>query len=249
MSPVFDANTNVGPTVFTDFEFEPTLCELEAAMDRTGIDKAVVAPLKPAADGFDAANARLAARTARSNRFHGIARIDPLNAESVSNAETALDAYGLNGIKLHPWEERYRITHSSVAPVVEVANERDVPVWIHAGYPNVSHALSVREVAKAFPDVPFVVTHTGQLDISGRSGTDANLLAQETENTYFELSGVYRRDLIEELVDMLGPERVLFGSNAPYFHPQVEKTRVTGAELTDDEKETILGTAIEDLFG
>jgi len=240
---ILDANANaaVGATVFEDFEFDPTLAALEAAMDDAGVDEAVVAPLKPPAPDFDAANARLAARTEPDDRFHGIARIDPLAAGSVANAERAIEVYGLGGVKLHPWEERYAITHPSVAPVVEVAGERDVPVWIHAGYPNVSHALSVREVAESFPEVPFVVTHTGQLDISGRSGTDALLLASETDNTYFELSGVYRRDLVEEMVETVGPERVLFGTNAPYFHPAVEKSRVTGSELAEAEKRALLG--------
>lgn len=238
---ILDANANVGPTVFDDFEFEPTLAALAAAMDEAGIDEAVVAPLKPPASDFDAANARLAARTADRDRFHAIGRIDPLGEGSVVNAERALDEYGLGGLKLHPWEERYAITHPSVEPVIEVARERDAPVWIHAGYPNVSHALSVRDVAQAFPDVSFVLTHTSQLDISGRSSSDALLLARETGNTYFELSGVYRRDLVETMVDTVGPGRVLFGTNAPYFHPTVEKSRVTGSELDDEEKRAVLG--------
>lgn len=240
---ILDANANIGTTILGDFEFEPTIAVLETAMDEAGIDEAVVAPLKPATADFDAANARLAARTGDRDRFHGIARVNPLANGSVGNAERALDEYDLGGLKLHPWEERYAITHPSVPPVVEVARERDVPVWVHAGYPEVSHALSIRNVVQRFPETPFVVTHAGQLDISGRSGSDAMLLATETENTYFELSGVYRRDLIEDLVETVGPKRVLFGTNAPYFHPAVEKSRVTGSALDEGEKRALLGTS------
>ena len=243
-----DANANIGQTIFDDFEFEPTLEALRATMNNAGIDEAVVAPLKPDAPNFDAANARLAARTADESRFHGIARVNPLAKESVDNAKIALDKYGLKGLKLHPWEEQYSVTHRSIEPILEVADGHDVPVWIYAGYPNVSHALSIREVAEAFPSIPFVLTHTSQLDISGRSGTDALLLARESENTYFELSGVYRRDLIEHLVEAVGPERVLFGTNAPYFHPAVEKSRVTGAELDDEVKRALLDESVRRLL-
>jgi hypothetical protein len=245
---ILDANANVGPSVFDDFEFEPTFAALETAMNDAGIDEAVVAPLKPAAADFDAANARLAARTRGRDRFHGIGRVNPLATESATHTERALEDYGLCGIKLHPWEEQYAITHPAVRPVLETADERDAPVWIHAGYPNVSHALSIRRVAQAFPSVSFVLTHTSQLDISGRSGSDALLLARETDNTYFELSGVYRRDLIEDLVETVGPDRVLFGTNAPYFHPTVEKSRVTGSELADDEKRALLGESASRLL-
>lgn len=245
---ILDANANVGATVRDDFEFDPTIAALESAMDDAGIEKAVVAPLKSAAVDFDAANARLAAEIGDRNRFHGIARVDPLADGSVRNAERALEEYGLAGVKLHPWEEGYAITHPSVPPIIEVAREQEVPVWIHAGYPNVSHALSVRDIAQRFPEVPFVVTHAGQLDISGRSSSDAMLLATETDNTYFELSGVYRRDLIENLVETVGPGRVLFGTNAPYFHPTVEKSRVTGSDLDAEEKRALLGESAAQLL-
>ena len=244
---ILDANANVGPTVFDDFEFEPTVASLTTNMDDAGIDEAVVAPLKPADGDFDAANARLSARVEPRERLHGIARVDPLSGGAI-DAERALDGYGLGGVKLHPWEERYSITHPSVGSVIEVARDRNVPVWIHAGYPSVSHALSVKEVMLAFPDVHFVLTHTSQLDISGRSGTDAMLLAEETENTYFELSGVYRRDLIEDLVGVVGPDRVLFGTNAPYFHPAVEKSRVAKSELDEPEKRAVLGESAAELL-
>lgn len=238
---ILDANANIGETVLKDFEFEPTIEALDSAMEDAGIDEAVVAPLKPAAADFDAVNAGLAARIGGIDRFHGIARIDPLADRSIDNVERALDEYGLNGIKLHPWEEQYSIKHPSVAPVISVARDRDVPVWIHAGYPNVSHALSVRDVAQRFPGTRFVVTHSGQLDISGRSSSDALLLATETNNTYFELSGVYRRDLIEDLVETIGTDRVLFGTNAPYFHPTVEKSRITGSNLSSEDQKALLG--------
>lgn len=238
---ILDANANIGETVLKDFEFEPTLAELDSAMEDAGIDEAVVAPLKPAAPDFDAVNAGLAARIGGRDRFHGIGRINPLADGSIDNAERALDEYGLNGLKLHPWEEQYSIKHPSVYPIISVARDRDVPLWIHAGYPNVSHALSVRDVAQRFPGTRFVVTHSGQLDISGRSSSDALLLATETNNTYFELSGVYRRDLIEDLVETIGTDRVLFGTNAPYFHPTVEKSRVTGSNLNSEDQKALLG--------
>jgi len=243
----YDANANVGPTVYEDFEFEPTLSELKATFDAAGIDGGVVAPLKPPELDFAAANERLADRLAEREAFVGIARIDPRVADAAEQAERALDD-GLAGLKLHPWEESISITNPMVAPVLDVANDRAVPVWIHAGYPGVSHALSVRDVAQEYPSLPMVLTHGAQLDISGLSLTDALLLAEDTANTYFELSGVYRRDLIEDLVESVGPERVVFGTNAPYFHPTVEKSRVTTADISEEAASKVLGETIRNLL-
>lgn len=246
---VIDANANVGPALYGDFEIEPTLAALRGRMDACGIDEAVVAPLKPPSFDFDDANRRLAERLDGHDDLHGIARVDPRVEDARQHAERAIDDYGLGGIKLHPWEETFRVTDAAVEPVAGVAADRGVPLWIHAGYPHVSHALTVREFARAFPDLPLVLTHGGQLDISGRSTADAKLLAETTANTHFELSGVYRQDFIEELVEICGPDRVVFGTNAPYFRPRVEISRVEQHPWLDDAtKAALLGESIRALL-
>lgn len=248
MTRVIDANAHVGPTVYDDFEFEPTIGSLEKAMDKAGIDEAVVSPLKPPSFDFDAANARLAACLSTTDKFYPIGRVDPRVANATSHAETALTEYGMNGLKLHPWEETFSITDPSVSGILEVASNHGSPVWIHAGYPGVSHALSIRELAQSFPDTPLILTHGAQLDISGLSLPDAMKLAEGTENTYFELSGVYRRDLVVDLVDSIGSDRLVFGTNAPYFHPRVEKSRVTHADIDGDHLPHILSKSIHKLL-
>jgi hypothetical protein len=245
---VVDANANVGPALYSDFEFEPTLDALDARLTEADVDEAVVAPLKPPSFDFDAANERLAERLADRDEYYGIGRIDPRVGDAAQHARRALEEYGLYGLKLHPWEETFSITDPIVEPVLDVAAERDVPVWIYGGYPNVSRALSVRRVVTAYPEVDFVLTHTCQLDISGGSVGSVMLLARETDNTYFELSGTYRHDVVQNLVAAVGPERVLFGSNAPAYDPRLEKARVTMADVPEAAKRSMLGDAVLDLL-
>lgn len=249
MTHIIDANANVGPTVYDDFEFDPTIESLNAAMDEADIDEAVVAPLKPPSFDFDAANARLVAQLSNTDKFYPIGRIDPRVENARSHAEAALSEYGMAGLKLHPWEETFSITDPAASEVLEVAANHGSPVWIHTGYPGVSHALSVRELAQSFPGIPLVLTHGAQLDISGLSLPDAMKLAEGTENTYFELSGVYRRDLVVDLVDSIGSGRIVFGTNAPYFHPRVEKSRVTHADINDEHISQVLSKSIRELLG
>lgn len=167
--------------------------------------------------------------------------------DAAEQAQRALDD-DLAGLKLHPWEESFSITSPMVQHILDAAIGRDVPVWIHAGYPGVSHALSIRDVAQENPSLPLVLTHGAQLDISGLSLTDALLLAGDTQNTYFELSGVYRCDLIKALVETVGAQRVVFGTNASYFHPTVEKSRVTKADLSKEAASKVLGETIRELL-
>ena len=239
---IIDTNANVGPTIYDDarFEFDPSLETLERRLADAGIDKAIVAPLKPPQYEFNEVNEQLSERLAGRDNFYGIGRIDPRQDDAAEKADRALNEYNLHGLKLHPWEETFEITSSFVTPALETAATYDVPVWIHSGYYGVSNALSVREVAHSFPKLPMVVTHGGHLNISGLSLPDATKLRDETENTYFELSGVYRHDFIQQSFDKIGAERILFGTNAPYFNPKVELSRIVDADITSDEKETAL---------
>lgn len=244
-----DANTNIGPTIYDDFEFDPTLDKLENVLADIDIDGAVVCPLKPPSFDFDEVNEQLAAELNDRDLWYAIGRIDPRVNEAPEQVHKAINDYGCHGVKLHPWEESFPLSSPIVEPVLEAAADLGVPVWIHAGYPNVSHALSVRRIAQTFPEVPFVLTHSSQLDISGGSLADVELMAQETSNTYFELSGIYRHDFIQNIVEMVGSKRVLFGSNAPYFNPQVEQSRVKQSDLPAEAKVEILGGSIHSLLG
>lgn len=248
---IFDANANVGPTLVPDgeFEFEPTLAALGTHLADAGVDRAVVAPLKPPDYDFDAANAGLADVLADREEFVGIGRVDPRRDDAADTAERALVDHGLAGLKIDPWEETFHVDGPYVHPVAEAAADHDVPLWIRSGYYGTSHALSVRELASSFPDVPMVLTHGAHLDVSGRSVADALVLGTETDNTYFETSGVYRHDFVIDAVATVGAERVLFGSNAPYFLPELEVSRVADAYIEENEKELALGGALAHLLG
>ncbi|MFB6201063.1 MAG: hypothetical protein ABEI98_03540, partial [Halorhabdus sp.] len=114
-----DANANVGPTVYEDFEFEPTLERLASELEHAGIDGAVVAPLKPPSFDFDEANERLADRIADRDSWYGVGRIDPRVDDAAEHVDRAIDDYGLSGVKLHPWEETYPLSSPMVEPVLD----------------------------------------------------------------------------------------------------------------------------------
>ena len=60
-------------------------------------------------------------------------------------------------------------------------------------------------------------------------------------NVIMETSGIYREDFIEDTVTELGPERVVFGSNAPYMDQGFEAARVRLAHF-DAAAKTAIGS-------
>ena len=212
-------------------------------MDEVGVDRAVVCPVKTRGYHLAASNDAVAEAVSESGgRLIGVARVDPLlGDEACAELERALEALGLRGLFLHPWEETFRIADACVTPVVEVARQHDVPVIVASGYPWLSEALQVGVLARRLPDVTFIATNGLQLNISGLGQIDAELALADNDNLLIQTSGVYREDFIEGIVRRFGAHRVLYASTYPLFDPRLEIRRVQWARFGAPETAAILG--------
>jgi predicted TIM-barrel fold metal-dependent hydrolase len=204
--------------------------------------------LKPPDFDFDRVNRWIAETQSKYPNLVGFGRVNPLLRQAPEQALRAVGDYGLRGIHLHPWEENYPITSEKVDRVVE-ALEGKVPIYVSAGYPVVSHPLQIQDLASRHPDTAFIVTHGGQQDIAGMSFDDALIVARENPNVSFDVSGVYRRDFIELLVEQAGKQRIVFGSCTPYMDMAFEITRVRAAHLNDEVKNRIFELNILRILG
>jgi predicted TIM-barrel fold metal-dependent hydrolase len=209
-------------------------------MDEHGISRAVLSPLKPIDYHLGPENDHVAAAVAAyPDRFVGFARADPWHGQAaLAEAERAFDL-GLVGLFLHPFEEQFAANDEQVFPLMELLRNRDLPLLLAGGYPGFSHPSQIGDLARQFPEVTIVATHGGQINISGLLLADAGRMLRANSNVIMETSGIYREDFIEDTVQELGPERVVFGSNAPYMDLGFETLRVRLAHLTDAQKELV----------
>jgi uncharacterized protein len=205
---------------------------LIAALDGAGIERAIVCAQRARGHGYDVENARAASLAAEHpDRLVAFARVDPLAPGAASHVEQA------RGIFLHPWEDAFRITDPAVDAIAD-----GVPVIVATGYPFVSEALQVAELARRHPETTFVATNGGQINISGLGQEDALLALETCPNLFVQTSGVYREDFLEGVVERFGAERLLYASAFPQFDPRLELLRVRWApKLGDDAREAILG--------
>ena len=238
---IFDTLMYCGPCLFG---WETTPDSLFAAMDASEADRAVVVAPKPPGYHLGPAN-DATAELAREHRDRvvGLVRVDPWTGDAVAEAERGLAELGLGGLFLHPWEEQFRVNMPRVTPLVEVARRHGVPVTIATGFPWVSEALQVGELASRFPDVPFVLTTGGQINISGLGQTDAELATERNANVYLQTGGVYREDFLEGIVRSFGAERLLYASGYPQFEPRLERRRVEWAPAFSDEDKRLIMAA------
>lgn len=229
---------------------QQTPIDLLKTMDSLNVDMALACPLKPLSYNLNLANADLAASIKpHPDRLLGAARVDPWQPDAIDTLRRGLETHGLRALYLNPWEETFRADISHLDPLLEIAEAQNVPVLIASGYPWLSEALQVRQLAQRWPQVSVVMTNGGQFNISGLGQADATLALDQTPNLHIDTAAVYRQDFIEETVKAFGAERVLFGSGSPYFDQRYEIKRVLLAKVDEAAREAMQGGNARHLLG
>jgi uncharacterized protein len=126
--------------------------------------------------------------------------------------------------------------------------ELDVPVLIASGYPWLSEAAQIGDLARRFPSVTIVMTHGGQINISGLGQADAMETLRRGPKVCMETSGVYRQDFLQDVASEIGAQRVLFGSNSPLMDARLEVARVRWADVPETSRELMLGGNARRIF-
>ena len=217
--------------------------ELLASMESNGIDKSVIVPVQPKTYRLEPQNEAIAVTQMRyPDRFIGFCRVDPRQGEdAVTELRRCVLQLGLKGLMLHPMEEGYTINEDHAVRLVKEAGSLGVPTIIAAGYPWVAHALQIRSVAEQAEEATIIMSHGGQINISGLAQADAFLAMEMCGNLYIGTNGVYRQDFLEDCIGAFGPERVLFTSMTPVFHQGFELDRANSVKMEEANRPSVLG--------
>jgi uncharacterized protein (TIGR03086 family) len=145
-------------------------------------------------------------------------------------------ADGAVGLKLHPTYDEYPADAPGLDPFLQVAADAAVPVAVHTA-PGPSDPDLVRRLAERFPQVPFVLYHTFLGHEEGRRRAARH--AQQLPNLYLETSWC-RSAEVRRLVDEVGADRVLFGSDAATDGPVHFVRSPPNIEMTEDYNQSLL---------
>lgn len=204
----------------------PDLTPLECAsfyverIEAAGVARAIVMSVMPDSqwmrDFLVAANGHV----------HALCNIDPRDPGAPDLLEREIAA-GFKGVKLYPVNRCYRLSDPSFRPFFEKASELGVAITIHYGVTvdptgdlRYADPIDLSPVARDFPQIPFVIAHfgAGWLDSVLR-------LAYQCKNVCVDTSGTNNwmdyyapkmtlSEVFERALTAMGPERVLFGTDA-----------------------------------
>jgi predicted TIM-barrel fold metal-dependent hydrolase len=219
--------------------------ELVGLLDELGVEAAVVGPPDRCLAVYNREGNELvrAACLRHPDRLIGFATVNPWYGDAaVEELRRAADE-GLVGLILHPPRQGFILVDDLPDAVLEAAGELELLVYVGTGTPAYSLPLQLTEVARRFPEVRFLMGHMGHSDF----WIDSIPAALAAPNIVAELS--YKQPhVIVAAVAALGPERVVYGSDAPFNAMRLELEKFMEADLDDRQRELVAGETLLSLL-
>lgn len=242
MSLVVDCHSHIGE----GHDYSQSAEELLREMDRYGVDRAVICPVDRciAVDNREGNDLMLATAAAHPDRFYPFATANPWYGVRAADELRRAVGEGARGIKLHPALQGFLLCDELVDPLVELALGLNVPVYFHTGTPAYSQPLQLSELARRFPDATLIMGHMGSTDF-WLDAIPAGLVA---ENIYLDTSWSLP-DKVIRAVAAVGPDRVLFGTDAPLSTIRVEMGCRQATQLPAETKAKVMGGNLLRLLG
>lgn len=179
--------------------------------------------------------------------------VHPDAEDAVAEVER-IASLGLYGLKFHSEYQHFRPDEERMMPVYRKAAELGLFVVFHGGWDPLSgedilaRPRCFANLAERLPELTVVVAHMGGIDLFDEA---EDCLAGRFENVYFD-TGVVADYISDEqfcrLVEKQGADRILFGSDCPWDHPEKEIAMIGKLPIPDSDKELIFHKNAERLI-
>jgi predicted TIM-barrel fold metal-dependent hydrolase len=229
-------NGNFTPSDLRDMRFEAvtqllwgsrkaqthTIPNLIAEMDATKVTHSVILPVDfglPFGDNLTDRFMQAIEESGEQDRLIPGASVHPSDSEAPEKL-ARYAAAGARMVKLHPAMGRFFPDDEAMFPIYRACDELGLPVIFHGGRagiePEAMHQYTLMRhyegAFRAFPNVQFVLGHAG-----ARDAEDAITLAARHPNLWFDSHG-QGVTMLARMLDEIGPDRLLFGTDWPFYH-------------------------------
>jgi len=246
---IIDAHAHVSPTSYGSTE------KYLRVSRQSGIDKGVVCPggvIDVRRTSDDVAGGKrppfaphndYVARSVESNPgLYGVACLNPCDPEAAHNLDRCLKK-GFRGLMVTPLVHKLSFLDNNMAELASLCGERGVPIISHSAGRAGASTVDYVALARKFPGTNFILEHMG----APPADMEATEAAAELDNFFLETSlGNYMHIL--ETVKRAGASKVIFGSEYPLSHPAVELQKILLLEISEHDREKILGENIRELM-
>jgi predicted TIM-barrel fold metal-dependent hydrolase len=190
---------------------------LLAAMDRAGVEKAVLCSIATRPGQFGSILAW--SKKVRSDRLIPFPSFHPENPEALEDIRI-IEAEGFKGIKMHPYYQDFGIDEERLFPFYEAMCRTGLILVMHTGFDigfprkRIADPNRIARVLDQFPELKFVATHLGAWEMwdEVKELLTGRKVYMDISFSLQYLTPGQARELILAHPD----DRILFGSDSPW---------------------------------
>ncbi|MBI3972553.1 MAG: amidohydrolase family protein [Chloroflexi bacterium] len=247
---IVDANCHIGHWPFRRL-WTATADGLLGMLDRAGVDRAIVShthgvfyrsPHESNAELHEAVEGH-------RDRLIPFACLNPDYAGWRDDLKQCVEEWGMRGLRLYPTYHRYALAGDGAAELLAEAERLNLPVSVSCAFEDRRqrhHLDTAPDLAEhdidfavhRHPNVRFLITTAPitVIDMVVRHVAHQGNVCFDTSSITGPLS-----DSIQTAYELLGPNRLLLGTLAPFEYPEVALLRVQFIEAEAQGMENILG--------
>ncbi len=241
---IIDAHVHIGKSarlqISVDGEF------LVRVADELGIDKICCTDLTALFYDMHEGNRLLYEEMQRyPDRIIGYATLHStrFGSEALENLTRCHEVYGMRGLKIYSTPEA-SIAEPWTIPILEKCVEFDMPVLAHTTPAECEYLMT------RVPECKFMMAHSGGQPFASGDWNRAIMMAQRFENLYLETaSSTLDAGFVEKAVAVLGPGRIIFGTDTPLLDPYAQRTKIAETRISREARDLITGGNIQRLMG
>lgn len=133
----------------------------------------------------------------------------------------------------HPGEPRYEYESELCRRALDEIKRRNLPVCLEEEAEN-----TIRFIRELAPELRVIIPHLGKLNGGYEVLKSEGLW--ELELVYTDTSGA-EPELILDYIENYGSERILFGSDFPFFNPRRELDKILHLPLDSESRDALAG--------
>lgn len=237
--PVIDCHNHLGKWVQFHIPQDGTVEQMVNSMDSLGIDKCAISAFASIGPDYVYGNNMLLDAIRKfPDRVLGYVTLNPNYPEDIiAEYERCNVNDNIIGIKLHQNQHGRPLDYKGYDPVFKYANDRSMLILIHIW--GIAQVCIIEKLAQEYPNITFIMGHTGA---DATAMTKAIDVINKYSNVYGDtaLSMAFQGN-IEWLAAEANNDRILFGSDMPFYSPIHTVARIALAEISDDAKKAIFG--------
>lgn len=231
---MIDGHAFLGKSIY----IEQSSDDLISKMDRLGLEATVVIAPPPGPFYEDANNLIRERAMEFPDRLIPIFRANPhLEGES-ERVRIALTDQDFRGIQLDPKNDGYGVGDKIMNPIIQIAKDLGVPVYIHSGDSIFCPIKAVADYASRFEKVNFITNFSKRAYKVAMNKRNLYLMTRPFPTLMFKRGNTVSLDI----------DRLIFTSDAPIGSLELELKRVELSGLGQEAKDKIFGGNLKRLI-